>query len=511
MRHYIYILFIGFVLSLTSCRQDFDFEPSTGGLEFSKQTVYLDTVFSNIGSSTYTLKVYNRSDKDIEIPILKLAQGENSKYRLMVDGIPGKVFNNVELLAKDSMFIFIETTIDYSEYANPDSEYLYTDKIEFHNISSAPQTVDLVTLVRDAYFLYPKRDSEGMYETIPINGEPVYGFFLDHNDPVNGDEYHWNNTKPYVIYGFAAVPTGETLNIDPGAKIHFHADSGLIIGSNATINSVGDFSDYDAEGNILEDNEIVFESDRLEPDFADIPGQWLAIYMTEDSNGTFKNTTIKNAAVGLLIDNNAGTVNMNEVQIYNCSDFGILARTATINGQNVVINNCGQAGLACSNGGNYNFTHCTFANYWPRPNQVPVYIDNGNETNPYDLTNANFTNCIIFGSSSYGISLKNEGGQFSYNFRNCLIKFFDFGQFEEDPLYPIANTANYPGCIIARNSTTNKPDFLNPQNNKLNIGEDSAAKGTADFSFSIGTRDILDSLRTDPSDMGAYNHIVFPN
>ncbi|ESU25143.1 hypothetical protein FEDK69T_01100 [Flavobacterium enshiense DK69] len=512
MRHYIYILFIGFILTLTSCRQDFEFEPSTGGLQFSKQTVYLDTVFTNIGSSTYTLKVYNNSDKDIKIPTLKLAQGENSKYRLMVDGIPGKVFNNVELLAKDSMFIFIETTIDYSEYANPDSEYLYTDKIEFSNISGAPQTVDLVTLVRDAYFLYPKRFSDGTYETLPIGEDEVYGFFLDHNDPVNGDEYNWTNEKPYVVYGYGAVPTGETLNIRPGAKIHFHADSGLIIGNGATISALGDYSTYDSEGNILVDNEITFESDRLEPDFSDIAGQWGTIWMTEGSAGSFKNVTIKNATVGLLIEHNPSVINMRDVQIYNCSNFGILARTATINGQNVVINNCGQAGLACSLGGDYNFTHCTFANYWPRPNQVPVYIDNGTLENPFALINANFTNCIIYGSSSYGISLKNEGNtDFNYNFRNCLIKFIDFGQFEEDPLYPIANTANYPGCIIARNTNTNKPDFKNSSENKLIIGDNSAAKGTADPAFST-FEDILNNSRNSPTtDMGAYNHIVFPN
>ena len=66
MRHYLLLLFIGFSICLTSCRDDFEFERSTGGLEFSRDTVYLDTVFTNIGSSTYTLKVYNRSNKDIQ-------------------------------------------------------------------------------------------------------------------------------------------------------------------------------------------------------------------------------------------------------------------------------------------------------------------------------------------------------------------------------------------------------------------------------------------------------------
>ena len=111
---------IGFFMLIfwSSCRQDFEFTPSTGQLSFSKDTVYLDTVFSNIGSSTYTLKVYNNSDNDILIPSLKLSKGQTSNYRMNVDGmlgngpLVGKEFENVELLAQDSMFVFIETTID---------------------------------------------------------------------------------------------------------------------------------------------------------------------------------------------------------------------------------------------------------------------------------------------------------------------------------------------------------------------------------------------------------------
>lgn len=522
MRYFSFFLLIVLTTTLFSCRQDFEFEDSTGNLEFSKETVYLDTVFTNIGSSTYTLKVYNKSNNDIKIPKIQLGQGNNSKYRITVDGMmgqdndgnglgDGKIFDNVELLAKDSMYIFIETTIDYTEFANPDAQYLYTDEIQFYNISGAPQTVDLVTLVKDAYFLFPKRFSDGTYETLPIGDEEIYGFYLDHTDPNNGDEYHWGNDKPYVIYGYAAVPTGETLTIDPGAKIHFHADSGLIIGNGATLSAIGGLSTYDAEGNVLIDNEITFESDRLEPGFSDIAGQWGTIWMSSGSMGSLQNVTIKNATVGLLIENNSGTINLKDVQIYNCTNYGILARTGTINGHNVVINNCGQAGLACSLGGNYNFSHCTFANYWPRPNQVPVSIDNGDGSAPFALTNARFDNCIIYGSSSYGISLKKEGTDaFPFTFNHCLIKFFDFGQFQTHPLYPIANTADYPGCIITKTSSTNLPDFLQPQNNKLQIGEASAAKGTADPTIATGTKDILGNDRTATSwDMGAYNFVIF--
>src|SRR5690606_705183 len=167
---------------ISSCRNDFEFEPSTVHLEFSRDTVYLDTLFSNIGSSTYTLKVYNRSNKDIKIQRIGLGGGENSKYRLMVDGMYGKTFNNVEMLPRDSMYIFIETPLDYNDYANSETTFLYTDKIEFESVTHT-QKVELVTLVQDAIFLYPHRDENGVYEELEIGPDKIRGFFLDENDP----------------------------------------------------------------------------------------------------------------------------------------------------------------------------------------------------------------------------------------------------------------------------------------------------------------------------------------
>ena len=146
--------FVAFIITLifcSSCRNDFETVPSSGNLSFSKDTVYLDTTFTNIGSATYTLKVYNRSKKDLHIPEIKLGKGNDSQYRLMVDGKPGKTFKNVELLAQDSLFIFVETTIDYDKLAATENSFLYTDRIEFDN-GSNQQKVELVTLVKDAVF-----------------------------------------------------------------------------------------------------------------------------------------------------------------------------------------------------------------------------------------------------------------------------------------------------------------------------------------------------------------------
>ena len=87
IRNIYYIIGFFTLIFWSSCRQDFEFKPTTGTLSFSKDTVYLDTVFSNIGSSTYTLKVYNNSDDDILIPSLKLSKVQTSNYRMNVDGM----------------------------------------------------------------------------------------------------------------------------------------------------------------------------------------------------------------------------------------------------------------------------------------------------------------------------------------------------------------------------------------------------------------------------------------
>jgi len=180
-------------------------------------------------------------------------------------------------------------------------------------------------------------------------------------------------------------------------------------------------------------------------------------------------------------------------------------------GENVVIGNNGMSSLACTMGGTYNFTHCTFANYWPRPNQTCVVLSDDSINNvPTSLESANFKNCIIYGSSNLGISLKKEGTTFNYSFENCLIKFADFNnQFQNNPLYQFTSSANYTNCLIATNSTVNRPEFKNPTNNELQIGENSAARGTANFTFSSGTFDILNLARTNPSDIGAYNWATF--
>ena len=507
MRNFAFLLFIGAVLMLSSCRKDFEFEASNGGLQFSRDTVYLDTVFKNIGSSTYTLKVYNRSDKDIVIPSIKLAKAD-SKYRMMVDGATGndgngKFFPNVELLAKDSLFIFIETTADITDTNQTD--FLYTDQIEF-DAGTKLQKVELVTLIQDAIFLYPQRNEAGEYEFLQVGDEKVYGFFLDENDPIHGNEYHMTNEKPYVIYGNAAVASGKNLIIDPGARLHFHDFySGLIVANGGTITAGAE------NQNPTPETEVIFEGDRLEPLFSDIPGQWGAIRLTPGSNINLNHVTIKNAIYGIWLQGADATIK--NTQIYDCSNYGIWSQTGRINAENLVINSAGVAALGCRWGGTYDFTHCTFNNNWPSSSQVAVVIDNyaldeNRVQIPFDLQHANFTNCIIFGSNQTALAILKSTQPALWTdpvFTKCQIKFNAPSQFFIDN--PIYNFINDESQIIKNGN----PDFLDYRTNKLMIGEASSAKN-----FGIPTtvtNDILGTLRTaDPQgkyDLGAYQSIIF--
>ena len=507
MRQLTFLFFIGILISVSSCRTDFETVPSSGNLTFSRDTIYLDTVFTNIGSSTYTLKVYNRGKNDITIPSIKLGKGLSSKYRMTVDGMQGnqgKIFENVNLLAKDSLYIFVETTANIAD-ANP-TDFLYTDQIQFDGGSNL-QKVELVTLIQDAVFLYPKKFADGTTETLPVGNEKIYGFYLDDNDPINGNELHFTNKKPYVIYGYAAVPSGKTAIFDAGAKVYFHVNSGLIASTNASINVNGTKSTTEKM-----ENEVVFEGDRLEPNFSDVPGQWGTIWLTDGStNHKFNHLTIKNATIGMLIQNNKDTtVSLKNTQIYDSSNYGILAQNAKINGENLVINSAGLAGLACTYGGDYKFTHCTFNNNWNSSSQVALLVNNyyaGATPEVKNLTAATFNNCIIYGSYSNEMILnKKTGATFNYQFNNCLIKFDNTSnQYTSHPDYQFATDPAHYNAIIQNKS----PNFFKISANKLNIDNTSAAfaKGNATYLVPL---DIMGNTRTLPPDLGAYQNQIFP-
>jgi hypothetical protein len=513
MRKTIFILLVGITALLTSCRKDFDTVPSSGGLEFSKQTVYLDTIFTGISSSTYMLKVYNRSNDDISIPAIRLEKGDASKYRIMVDGMTGtggdgKYFPNVEVLAKDSLFIFIETTVNIAE---AELDFTYNDRILF-GAGTTEQAVNLVTLIQDAHFIFPNRDLGGIKEHINLAGSTDPNEAFIGHALTTAEELNWTNDKPWVVYGYAYVPPGQTLHIGEGTKVHFHDGSGIIVDQDAHIVIDGNPSIYDGDGNLIDDNEVTFEGDRLEPSFSETPGQWTGVYIFSTSGNSIDHLISKNAYFGLNLQGDGAQdfkpqVSITNSQINNMVNFGILGIYANVTAENLLINNVGQACFAGVEGGDYSLLHCSLNNNWQSTSQLTILMDNYYEDSithaqtPYAL-NVSVKNSIIWNVNrvSWVINLAEDTAintnEIAYNF----IKFNDSGTgIEEDPQYAFIRDEQNG------NVKNVDPEFNNPNGNQLYIFTTSPAAAAGNGSFdTLPNTDYFGNPRNVTPDLGAY-------
>lgn len=436
----------------------------------------------------------------MEIPSIALENATMSSYRINVDGQEGSVFSNIPLLAKDSLYIYIETTLDSTP--TDQNEFLHTDAILF-DVGQNEQRVELVTLVKDAIFLYPSILANGTKETVVLgldeNGEEIRaeGFEL------TTDQLHFTAEKPYVIYGYAIVPENSNLIMDAGVRAHFHKNSGLVVQQNATLKINGELS----ENQELLEKEVVFEGDRLEPNYDNIPNQWGGIWIKKGStNNYIDHLTLKNANIGLFVEGDGvfetPTLTLKNSHIYNNERVNLWMQNAKVEGMNNIIANAGDTSLRCSLGGNYSFTHCTIANYWGHGFRSGVALQLDNKEN--DLVNTTFTNSVIDGNTNYELQLLNSGNTFDFTFVYCAITFNDESkQFEDNPLYNFDNTTHYSHTIFNVN-TLFSDAFKN--NFRLTLASEIIDKADIGTALQIPL-DILGNNRTTLPDIGAFEFI----
>src|SRR5690606_22286938 len=188
------------LLTAVSCnRDDISFDSPSQLLRFSADTVFLDTVYNQVRSETYAVKIYNDEDKDVMIPRIALQSGSSSLYRINVDGKAGTDFSNIPLRKKDSLYIFVEI----APVANA-PEAIAEDRIQFQT-PAGNQHVTLFSVVQDAEFYIESKT----------------------NPNVLTSNTTWTNNKAKIIFGNLTVEAGKTLDIQKGTKIYFHKNSGL--------------------------------------------------------------------------------------------------------------------------------------------------------------------------------------------------------------------------------------------------------------------------------------------
>lgn len=467
---------------LFACKKDIIENDQSAILHFSTDTITFDTIFTSIGSITKTLTVYNRNNFDVKSNITLLGNSV-ANFRMNIDGIAGNSQTNIEIPAKDSIFIFLEVTIDPSSSNTP---YILSDSLVF-TTGTKKQDVDLVAWGQDAYF-----HTANAYGDI-INGTDTNRFYyhlLDCSQP-------WTNDKPHVIYGYAVVDPGKTLLINEGCNVYLHNNSGILVGNPFLEASGGSIKVNGTFG-----NEVTFQGDRLDPWYKDIPGQWDRIWLMPGSiDNEINYAIIRNGKIGIHADtiaNNNPTVNINNTIIENMSSIGILGQGANITATNTTISKCGQYAVACNIGGTYNFTHCTFANYWDYNyrNTPSILLNNyyeGADGNIYvrNLNAANFTNCIIDGNLSTEVSFQEqELGTFNYTFDHCLIKL--------DPTIS-TDITHYQNAIINQS-----PEFVSNTESDFHLTQNSPAIDAGKTTSFLD--DIEDNPRSNP-DIGAYEFV----
>jgi hypothetical protein len=383
------LLFIVFFAFIFACRKDeiIDANPSVS-LGFSTDSILFDTVFTNSGSTSRVLKVFNRNKNSIILSSINLKGGSSSAFKININGISSSALSDIKIRGKDSIYVFVKA------YINPDnknSPFLIEDELDF-TLNGKSEKIPLIAYGQNAVYF------------------KVAHFTTNRT---------FKKDKPYLFFGNVVIGHQSTIIIEHGARLYFHKGAKLYIAGSLKANGT------------LTDS-ITFSSDRLEKIYDDEPGQWQGLHFLKTSYDNLINyATVKNALVGIRVDSLSINTNpklllANSI-IKNHEVAGVLGYTATITGLNNLMYNCGQFLMIGLYGGDYKFYQNTFANFnynFPRKSPSVYFSDNLEDKSSLNKAlNVTFTNNIIYGSINRELEANQIGNSpFSLNFQNNLIR-----------------------------------------------------------------------------------------
>lgn len=386
------ILMLAAVAIFSSCSKDGFITNPDASISTSTNIVKFDTVFTSMGSVTQSFKINNPNDKKLLLSSIKLGGGSESPFKLNINGSPSAEISNYTVDANDSIYVFVTVNID-------------------------PNFNNLPFLVQDSIAI----SYNGNTRMVQLEAYGQNANFL--RNAVIRENRVWNNRLPYVILGGLKVDTNVTLTIDPGCKIYTHANAPILIDGTLIANGT-------------KDQPVVFNGDRLDEDYRDLPASWPGIYFRETSKSnrlTF--TNIKNAYRGVIAEYPASNgnfkVTMQQCTIDNAYDAGLLFVASSFNINNSLISNCGN-NISILLGGDYKLTNCTvagYSSYVTHKNPV-LSVNNYATVNGSDVTNnlnAAFENCIFWGEETNLITdeaviLKKGSDQFNVLFDHCIYR-----------------------------------------------------------------------------------------
>lgn len=384
-RLFIFTALIVALLSACSDNDSFTTDRSAG-LTFSIDTLRMDTMFSAVPSSTYNFWVYNRSNDGLRISTIRLERGNQSGFRVNVDGsYLNPVATDLEVRKGDSIRVFVEVTPheNYSE-----KPQLVTDNLLFFLESGREEKINLRTWAWDA--------------------EKINDLVVDHDMTIE-------TSKPIIFYGDSVrIQKGVTLTVR-NTTLYFHGSTGIAV-----------------QGNLVVENSLL-RGDRLDRMFTNLPydrvdGQWSGIKVYTGGSLTMNDSELHSSYNGIVCDSLSTATLANSV-VHNTKGHGLYAENATVKIDYCQFSNALGDCLSLM-GGTAVVDHSTLAQFYPYSgNRGAALRFNHKNKNKVTLT---CTNTLLTGYNKdvmMGEPLDEEKAV--YLFQNCLIRTPEITEFKE--------------------------------------------------------------------------------
>ena len=403
-------------MAFSSCIEDAFTTSASDQPAFSTDTLRMGQIFTLDASPTHRFTVYNRHDKGINISSIELAADPLGIFRLNVDGLSGRRFDNVEIRANDSIFVFVEATLP-------------------ENGRDVP--VDVLSHIEFR--------CNGVSTRFPVKawGRDVVRFKGDTRFP---ESTTLSAAKPYHVTDSIVVEEGAVLTVPAGVEMFFHSEARILVHGTLRI-----------EG--THERPVSLTGDRSGFVAAEIPyeimsGQWGGIIFTPASKDNYiSHATIRNSEYGLVLDHAQGdpALHLINSQVRNTKNYVVEALHSSVKAAGCELSEA-SGGIVRLVGGNHIFNQCTIANYYlftalggpavQLSHVTPDDADVNGDGQPVDLPfmTADFTNTIIYGNGT-DISHGDLEGT-AVTLRRCLLKSkgedddnFIECLWDKDPLY----------------------------------------------------------------------------
>lgn len=393
LKHLLYIFLAAILASnaLSGCIEDGISTSPSDRPTFSVDTLKMGTVYTDEPTTTFSFKVFNHNSKGLNISSVTLS-GENADiFRLNVDGFSGTEFKDLEIRAKDSIFVFVQAT--------PPAHGQLTPR---------RSTATVNFLVNSVH--YPV--------VITLDGQDV--------ERISGltvtSDLHLTGTRPYRVSDSIVVALGATLTLDPGTTLLMHDKSYIAV--DGTLISKG-----------TPQAPVRITGDRMGEVIPDVSfdimsRQWDGLYFSASSVGNvLEFTEISNTYNGVDIVGD-GTLSSPALTLRNCRLRNSGTRVLSALDTYVDARGCEFAeaadGLVLVNGGTYRFDLCTASNNylfsvvsgaaWQFPSAMKTP-----QPSPANVP----TDALITNSITYGLGSDVDPGTLTghnIRFERCLFK-----------------------------------------------------------------------------------------